>query len=78
MQAKMDRLTKDARIGTFYEEKLDGRLVRHQRQHLSIIEKLARPAVEIQGMSLEKRCKQLFDPSHKTRLERKVMMATEL
>ena len=29
MQDKMDRLKKDARIGTFYEEKLDGKIVRH-------------------------------------------------
>ena len=42
----MDRLTKQARIGTYYEEKLDGKLVKHQRQ-LSLIEKLARPAVEL-------------------------------
>ena len=31
MQEKMDRLTKQARIGTYYEEKLDGKLVKHQR-----------------------------------------------
>ena len=74
----MDKLKKDAKIGTFYEEKADGKIVRHQREHLSNMEKTGKAAVELQGMSLEKRCKQLFDPAHKSRLERKVLMAMEL
>ena len=30
------------------------------------------PTVEVDGVSLEKRCKQLFDPQHSTKIARKV------
>ena len=37
-----------------------------------------RPAVEVDGMSLERRCYQLFNPAHNIKLERKVKMAIDL
>ena len=54
---------------------MDGRLVKKHNKSHSVMEK---PAVEIDGISLEKRCYQLFDPAHRARVERKVKIAIDM
>ena len=78
MQDKMDALGRDERRRTYFEERPDGGLVKRRAHTRSQMAVTGKPAVEVDGMSLEKRCKQLFDPGHKPRLERKVQAAMEL
>ena len=71
----MNTLKDEEKKNIYIEVQVDGTLAKkHNRSH-TVMEK---PAVEIDGMSLEKRCYQLFDPAHVARVERKVKIAIDM